>query len=164
MNLKVSDSQIIRALKDTGGMIPIAAAKLGVTYQAIALRIRNKSELAERYAQIRELDRCKRVQRAERTIDSLLEANHFGAAELTLSRLGKDRGWALEKQGSANVAIRFEVVHIIPEAAEPEYWEEIAETPAPALPQYGTATLHESDPGRRVRTRRLASTRVVGVR
>ena len=69
MNLKVSDSQIIRALKATGGMIPLAAAKLGVTYQAIALRIRNQPELAERYAQIRELDRCKRVQRAEHAID-----------------------------------------------------------------------------------------------
>jgi hypothetical protein len=38
MNLKVSDSQIIRSLKDTGGMIPIAAAKLGVTYQTIVPR------------------------------------------------------------------------------------------------------------------------------
>jgi hypothetical protein len=104
-------------------MIPVAAAKLGVTYQTIALRIRNQPELAERYAQIRELDRCKRVQRAERTIDSLLEANHFGAAELTLSRLGKDRGWGPEKQGSSNVAISFEVRHIIPEAATLEYWE-----------------------------------------
>lgn len=57
MNLKVSDSQIIRALKDTGGMIPIAAAKLGVTYQTIAARIKSQPELAEQYAQIRELDR-----------------------------------------------------------------------------------------------------------
>src|SRR5271167_1518255 len=124
MNLKVSDSQIIRALKATGGMIPVAAAKLGVTYQTIAARIKSQPELAERYVQIRELDRCKRVQRAERAIDSLLEENHFGAAELTLSRLGKDRGWAPDKQGSnSQVAISFEVRHIIPEAATPEYWE-----------------------------------------
>ena len=151
MNLKVSDSQIIRALKATGGMIPLAAAKLGVTYQAIALRIRNQPELAERYAQIRELDRCKRVQRAEHAIDSLLEANHFGAAELTLSRLGKDRGWAPEKQGSTSVAVHFEVVHIVPEALEPEYWETQAEATAletaPA-PQYGTLALYDSDPAR----------------
>src|SRR5271157_3294426 len=114
MNLKVSDSQIIRALKATGGMIPVAAAKLGVTYQTIAARIKSQPELAERYAQIRELDRCKRVQRAERAIDSLLEASHFGAAELTLSRLGKDRGWGPDKQGSnSQVAISFEVQHII---------------------------------------------------
>jgi hypothetical protein len=36
------------------------------------------------------------------------------------------------------------VEHIIPEALEAEYWEANAE--APALPQYGTSPLHESDP------------------
>jgi len=122
MNLKVSNTQLIRALKQTGGMIPLAAAKLGVTYQAIALRIRNQVELAERYLQIREVDRCKRVQRAEHAINSLLKANHFGAAELVLSRLGKDRGWAPDKRNSNdNVTISFEVQHLIPEAASLDY-------------------------------------------
>jgi hypothetical protein len=111
-------------------MIPLTAAKLGVTYQTIAARIKSQPQLAERYAQIRELDRCKRAKRAERTIDSLLEENHFGAAELTLSRLGKDRGWAPDKQGNGNLAVHFEVVHIIPEAAEPGYLTMLGESDA----------------------------------
>ena len=128
-------------------MIPLAAAKLGVTYQAIALRLRNQPELAERCAQIRELDRCKRVQRAEHAIDSLLEANHFGAAELTLSRLGKDRGWAPPAhQINHSGTVAFQVQHIVPEALEAEYWEAEAETTAPLLPQYGTPTLCENNP------------------
>ena len=78
---------------------------------------------------------------------SLLDSNHFGAAELTLSRLGKDRGWAPEKQGSASVAVHFEVVHIVPEALEAEYWEaQGLEGTVPALPQHGTSTLCDSDP------------------
>jgi transcriptional regulator of acetoin/glycerol metabolism len=48
MNLKVSDSELIDALEQTGGMIPIAAAKLGVTYQTIAARIKSQPVLVER--------------------------------------------------------------------------------------------------------------------
>lgn len=116
---KVTDAQIIEALEDTGGMIGLAAVKLGVTYQALNLRLRQQESLRQAYEHVRIVDREQRVQRGEKAIDTLLEANHFGAAELTLSRLGKDRGWGPDKPGSnSNVTISFEVQHIIPEAAE----------------------------------------------
>ena len=40
-------------------------------------------------------------------------------------------------------AVPCQVVHIVPEALEAAYWEANAE--APALPQYGTPTLYDSD-------------------
>jgi hypothetical protein len=40
------------------------------------------------------------------------------------TRLGRDRGWAPPSQSSnVNVAVRFDVVHLVPEALEAEYWE-----------------------------------------
>jgi hypothetical protein len=53
-------------------------------------------------------------------------------------------GIPFTSHGSASVAVHFEVVHIVPEALEAEYWE--ANVEAPALPQYGTSTLYDSDP------------------
>ncbi len=84
-------------------------------------RLKQSPRLQEVLAAARERSREHRVQVAERAIDTLLtqEVPHFGAAELTLSRQGKDRGWAPEKQGSnRNVTISFELQHIIPESAD----------------------------------------------
>ena len=123
MNVKTfSDSEMLSALRDADGFIALAATELGVTYNAINWRLKQKAELAEQLMQIREQARQSRVRAGETVIDNLLTTNHFGAADLVLSRLGRDRGWAPEKQGSnSSVTISFEVNHIIPEAADPSF-------------------------------------------
>ena len=118
---QVSDEQVISAILEVGGYVTFAAEKLGMSPHSVFMRAQRNKAVAEALAAARLENKEKRVQKAEKAIDTLLEGcgqygdPHFGAAELTLSRLGKDRGWGPEKQGvNSSVTVSFEVNHIIP--------------------------------------------------
>jgi hypothetical protein len=116
---KLRQSAIVAAITRNNGFLQLAADELRCTRQALWLRAQHSQAVREAIVTARERAREDRVRAAESCIDRLLAKDHFGAAEFTLSRQGRDRGWAPDKQGShSQVAISFEVRHIIPEAAD----------------------------------------------
>ena len=104
---KLCQSAIIAAITRNNGFLQLAADELGCTRQALWLRAQRSQAVREAIVTARERTRENRVRAAESCMDRLLTKDHFGAAELTLSRLGKDRGWGPDKQGrNSQVAIQ----------------------------------------------------------
>ena len=124
MPCQIAESRIVEALEKCGGFIQLAADEIGCSRQMFYDRAKHSQRIRDAITAARERHRESFVKRAETAISNLLEENHYQAAELTLSRLGKDRGWAPDRNaGSANVHISFEVEHLIPD----EYVAALAE-------------------------------------
>ena len=102
--LEHTDDQIVSALRDTKGMIFLAAQKLGCNPEEVYERART-SEIVNDALQ---MERGKVLDTAELKLFSAVMSGEAWAIKLTLQSLGRSRGYHDSKPAAQREPLRFE--------------------------------------------------------
>lgn len=90
MSTELTDDQIIAAIQAARGILSAAARELGMSRQGLYKRLRHSAALLEAL----EHERESLVDLAEQKLIEALESGERWAIALTLTRLGRHRGWS----------------------------------------------------------------------
>jgi hypothetical protein len=91
--MKATNSQIIEALKKTGGFRSQAARLLNITPSALTRRLTKSAELKQADAKIRN----ETLDLAESKLISLIQSGSFPAIKYYLEHKGQDRGYGVKQ-------------------------------------------------------------------
>lgn len=87
--VKTTNEQIAQALRETNGLVSLAARRLGVSYNTVRNRVKNTLYLSE----IVEAARTELVDLAEAKFKQAILAGEPWAVAMALKTLGKTRGY-----------------------------------------------------------------------
>ena len=107
---KLSDEQIIAALRETKGLVSLAAHNLGCSTQTIYVRSKESQAIADAMGE----ERSKVIDLAEQKLYEALERGEKWAVELALRTIGRVRGYVekqeLETTSTSRLVIEEEIV------------------------------------------------------
>jgi hypothetical protein len=109
-----TNEKIIAALKETKGLVFLAAKRLGCSPQTIY----NRSQRSPDVANVIKNERGEVVDTAELTLYNAILAGEPWAIQLTLKTLGKDRGYVERTEQEHRGSVQLEIVEEIVEAPD----------------------------------------------
>jgi len=105
---KTSNEQIAQALKETNGLVSLAARRLGVSYNTVQNRVKATAYLQE----IVESSRVELVDLAEAKFKQAILAGEPWAVAMALKTIGKKRGYTERVEVTGEDGGAIEVIHV----------------------------------------------------